>query len=352
MNRIDLAAANQAVESQAAAEAGRTVASQTDAAASKDAANARRPTSTSKQIDAARQTVVASQTDAAKQVETTASRAETASPDAVASQIASARSRIAELLLEIDDIVLQVNPQIEADYATKIGYLENGLLKWQIAARRARRRFSLAQARANAGETFTVSEFEAQLDSELAEWESLLDESSKAFLRAAERIANVKPLSPVESRELKSLHRTLIKRLHPDLHPNQSEEAVRFFAIAQTAYERGNLDLLRSVAVATEGMGDAPNDNPPDISNLSDGEAAIELEITLAHERVTEQRLEELKRSNPYALGEKLEDGAWVIGRTSELKRQIEEQKEATRAYDDRFHELARRCEHEQQHEQ
>ena len=44
-----------------------------------------------------------------------------------AGAIAEARVRIAGLLLEIDDIVLQVNPQIEAEYATKIGYLENDL---------------------------------------------------------------------------------------------------------------------------------------------------------------------------------------------------------------------------------
>ena len=73
-----------------------------------------------------------------------------------ASQIVDARARIAELLLEIDHIVLQVNPQIEAEYATKIGYLENDLLKWQIAARRARRRHALAQARVNCGIAFAV----------------------------------------------------------------------------------------------------------------------------------------------------------------------------------------------------
>ena len=100
-------------------------------------------------------------------------------------QIIAARSRIAELLLEIDDITLQVNPRIEAEYATKIGFLENELLKWQIAARRARRRYSLAQARANAGESFAEDEFEAQLDEELAEWDALLARSVEVFLQAA-----------------------------------------------------------------------------------------------------------------------------------------------------------------------
>lgn len=70
---------------------------------------------------------------------------------AIEKEISEARARIAELLLETDNIVLQVNPHIEAEYATKIGYLENDLLKWQIAARRSKRRYALAQARVNSG---------------------------------------------------------------------------------------------------------------------------------------------------------------------------------------------------------
>ncbi len=107
----------------------------------------------------------------------------------VKQEISEVRARIAGLLLEIDDIILQVNPRIEAEYATKIGYLENDLLKWQLAARRARRRYALAQARANSGMTFEADEFEDQLDDELEEWENLLARNVKSFLEAAERYA-------------------------------------------------------------------------------------------------------------------------------------------------------------------
>lgn len=249
--------------------------------------------------------------------------------------ICKVRARIAELLLEIDDIVLQVNPHIEAEYATKIGYLENDLLKWQIAARRARRRHALAQARANAGTVVLVDELEAQLDEELAEWEGLLAQSVKVFLEVTERMAGSRPMSPAEVRELKQLHRELIKRLHPDLHPDQPPEATRFFMVAQAAYEKGDLAMLRSVAVATEGVGEGSGD-----AGLSEDEAAIELELALAHERVVLRQLEELKRSNPYALKEKLEDGGWIIRRTASLKKQIEEQKAVAQAYDERFRAL------------
>ena len=254
----------------------------------------------------------------------------------VKQEISEVRARIAGLLLEIDDIILQVNPRIEAEYATKIGYLENDLLKWQLAARRARRRYALAQARANSGMTFETDEFEDQLDDELEEWENLLARNVKSFLEAAERYAGSRPMSPAESHELKHLHRELIKRLHPDLHPGQPGEATRFFRVAQAAYENGDLDVLRSVAVATEGMGEADT-----FASLTEDEASIELELVLAHERVIAQQLEELKQANPYAMKEKLEDGDWVIRRTSELRGQIEAQKAAAHAYDERFAELA-----------
>lgn len=253
-------------------------------------------------------------------------------------QIAEARARIAELLLEIDYINLQENPRIEAEYATKIGYLENDLLKWQIAARCARRRYSLAQARANSGGVVAADEFEVQLDEEFAEWNALLAKNVEVFLQAAERMAGSKQLSPAESRELVRLHRELIKRLHPDLHPGQSQEEARFFMVAQAAYELGDLEMLRALDVATEGMG--ADERPAD---LEEDEASAELELALAQERVVAQQLEELKRSNPYALKEKLEDGAWVVRRTSGLKRQIEEQKAAAQAYDERFNSLVGR---------
>lgn len=248
-------------------------------------------------------------------------------------KISELRADIADLLLEIDDIALQQNPRIEAEYATKVGYLENDLLKWQIAARRAKRRLALAQARANSGLPFADDEFEAQLDEELAEWKNALAASMEKFLELAERANGRRPLSPAQTRELKQLHRTLIKRLHPDLHPGQSEEAARFFQAAQGAYENGNLDLLRSIAVATEGMGD-DEDMP---AAMTSDEAAAELELVSAHKHLVEQQLADLKSANPYALKEKLEDGAWVLRRTAELKEQVEEQKTAARAYDERF---------------
>lgn len=249
-----------------------------------------------------------------------------------AASIVQARARIADMLMEMDDIELQQNPRILAEYATTIGYLENDLLKWQIAARRSKRRVALAQAQANRGGVICREEVEGRLDAEFAEWAALLAKSTEEFLQAVERKGSSKALSPSQSREVKRLHRLLVKRLHPDLHPGQGEEATRFFAAAQAAFEAGNLATLRAIAVATEGMGEGDG-----LEGLSEEELEAELAIARAQEKVTAEGLERLKTENPYALKAKLEDGAWVIRRTDDLKRQIGEQKAAVRAFDERY---------------
>lgn len=60
-------------------------------------------------------------------------------------ELVATRRRIIEVLFEIDEIRLQVNPQILAEYAGAVGYLENDLYSWQLKARRLRREATSAR---------------------------------------------------------------------------------------------------------------------------------------------------------------------------------------------------------------
>lgn len=256
-------------------------------------------------------------------------------------RLRSAQNRIGDLLFEIDTITLQENPRIEADYATKIGCLENELIRCQLTAHRAKRRLTLAQARANAGTTFAYDDFEAQMDEEFAEWERQFQANFETYLRAVEYRSTHCIMAFEDGRELSRIHRTLVKRLHPDTHPDQDERAHRLFLAAQSAYGSGDLALLRSLIVATEDLG-----QDDDVDALNEDELAVALEIALAHQRVVEERLSSLKCSAPYSLKERLEDPKWVGERTAELRRQIEEQREAAARYDARFQTLLKEASH------
>ena len=55
-----------------------------------------------------------------------------------------------------------------------------------------------------------------------------------------------------EKRDLRDLYRKLVHRLHPDLHPEQTEWERELFLKIQDGYEKGDLDRLRELAEQLE----------------------------------------------------------------------------------------------------
>lgn len=243
------------------------------------------------------------------------------------SQINEARATLSNLLFEIDDIELQVNPRIKVDYSVKIGCFENELLKAQIEARRAKRKLALAQARTNRGDAIVDTELEERLQEEFAQWKAELSARVSEYIQNLEVRASTTALSAQDSRELKRLHRTLIKRLHPDANIGCEEECERFFLLAQAAYEHGDLELLKSVEASTRHLGKNSGAFP------TEAEASAELEIVNARIEVCREKLELLKSSNPYLLKDKLDDTAWMTKTVSDLKEQTEQHARACEYY-------------------
>ncbi len=77
------------------------------------------------------------------------------------------KKSIAKAILEFDHIRLQINPQIEAEYALKIGCYENELLMSEIAARREKIRWTLLLAAVNSGQEPNMIHIEEKLSHEL-----------------------------------------------------------------------------------------------------------------------------------------------------------------------------------------
>ncbi len=258
----------------------------------------------------------------------------------VLASIAKAHASIVEVLMEVDHIELQVNPQILADYAVKIGVWENRLLEAQIAARRAKRKLSLAQACLNQGLSIDTSAIEQQLDQEFAAWQDQLNHQLEAYSNVMEARASMRTLTSRETCQLKKLHRTLVRRLHPDLHPELGEEGQHLFMLVQRAYELGDLVMLTSLEVATQKY---EASEEPTGSSLE--ELYAELAIAEVQLEKAEKRLETLKSTMPYALLEKLNDAQWVCARVDDLKAQVEQQDEARRQFEQRLKELERGAE-------
>lgn len=238
-----------------------------------------------------------------------------------------ARTALSVLLFEIDDIELQINPAIKRDYSVKIGCFENDLFKAEIEARRAKRKLALAQAQANRGEHIVDEKLEESLQAEFVQWETELSARVDAYMQDLETRATSRALSAQDSYELKKLHRTLIKRLHPDANIGREQECERFFLLAQAAYEHGDLELLRSIETSSRHLGASSRNLAGTV------EASTEIEIVTARIEVTRQKLETLKNSNPYLLKDKLENAAWVTQTVADLKERTEQHRKARDYY-------------------
>ena len=243
-------------------------------------------------------------------------------------EVKNAREQLLEVIAQTDDILLQQNPRIQADYALKIGVWENELLKAQIEARRAKRKHALAQAAVNRGEEANNNAIEAQLDKEFEEWEALLEIKLAEYADALERRTSTVPMKQKDVKELKALYRKISKRLHPDVCTCNSDKAANFFVLAQRAYELGDIDMLQSIEVATREFEHADN-----LDAMNQSELELELTMVQAQLNVAQEKLEKVKAEKPYCLGALLKDPDWICAQVAELKAQIKEAQDVCEEY-------------------
>lgn len=250
------------------------------------------------------------------------------------SQVALAKAQILDTLLTIDHITLQENPQIEADYVVKIGYLANDLAKAELAARRAKRKLALAQAAANREQTLNNAELETALDREFDEWMRQVEQAVAHAFKLIEWRAGAKIMGAAEEKRLKTLYRNLAKRLHPDINPGQSPKDERLFVVVQLAYGAGDLETLEALAhtLGAEGLVDERLETVAELS--------AELLFLETQLKVHEERLREVRESFPYNMREFLEDPVWVAETAADLREQIALHRRAEEQYLARIKEL------------
>lgn len=170
------------------------------------------------------------------------------SPEIVALQetIRQLNDQLAQTLTERDYLVYVICKNLEMDYMLRIGHLEYDMyqLEWYIL--RLMRKLEYIQAAINRSEPINLEAIEEALDDDFLTFKIKLEEKLEALKRADER-KNSQWLNEEQTAELKRIYRKLVKLLHPDLNPSQSEEMLFLYHRAVDAYERGDLVSLQSI---------------------------------------------------------------------------------------------------------
>jgi len=130
-------------------------------------------------------------------------------------EISDLEKELGKLILEQDEMVNAVKPNLEAEYQKTIGYKELECLENEITARRLKRQIELIQAAVNRQETIAIEKVEKQLDDEFQEWYEKIDDQYQKVKEAQSRIDGL--MSDEDNEEFRKLYRQLVFKLHPDL---------------------------------------------------------------------------------------------------------------------------------------
>lgn len=250
-------------------------------------------------------------------------------------EVEKLRTEMSMLLLERDELVYVECKNIEMAYMLALGNLEYKAYELHCAVLRLKRKIELIQAKKNRQEKILLSAIEERLDEEFAEYQAQLDEQINKMNDALKR-SKGEFLSDAESRELKKLYRTVVKALHPDLHPDLSEAQTTLFHNAVTAYESGDLNSLRIISemVAEPVL--------PDYKENGMAVLAKEKERLTGLLKTLRDRISEIKNEYPYTMKPIIQSEETITEKKAELEDTISQLNEVLEMYKRRVAEMLR----------
>jgi hypothetical protein len=214
-------------------------------------------------------------------------------------------------------------PRIEPRYQAAIGIYEFKVNELKLKILMLKRKIQLIQRAINRREEINLKSIDAQIEIELADYTKKLDIQYRK-IEAATSTSKGGVLGEVLSREdaqeLKEIYRELVKKTHPDIHPDASKEHKEFFARVLAAYKNGDLDALRTLQILYDRRFE--NEEVKDIQD----EAVLDEKIAEIQEQIgsIEDKIDETLDSYPFTLLEILEDRE----RVNEIKSNLEAEEE------------------------
>lgn len=147
-------------------------------------------------------------------------------------------------------------PVILGRYAAAFGDRLVRLQALEIEAARCKREIELLQSAINQGAQWDYDSIHQILEREFCEWQEKLNQESRNFQEQQGILQHL--LDPQTTRALRDQFRVLARRLHPDLHPQQTDAQEELWHRVMAAYHAQDLSELDAIEVITR---DAPQEN-------------------------------------------------------------------------------------------
>ncbi len=223
---------------------------------------------------------------------------------------------LAKIILEHEEMLNNVRPNLEAEYQKLVGYKELEQMETEINTRRCKRQLELLQASVNRQENIDKDEIEKKLDDEFREWFEKIEEQYQKIKEAEQRLDNL--MSDKENKEFIKLYRKIVFKLHPDLNPNQKYDDKNLWHRVQLAYKLGDLSELRSLAILVD-IQHKSTELPSSDDLLRKQKKQLAKQI----QRII-NKINKLEKTFPFNLINKLADNKWIDDRIKEIQDEID----------------------------
>lgn len=203
----------------------------------------------------------------------------------------------------------------------QLGMLEYQVFELTIEMRRWQRRLTLRQAAVNRGEKPNLVAIERQLDAEFEEFKKKVQAHRREMQNAADKWRREK-MSDTDMTELRMQYLNAVKRLHPDINENLSENAKELWDRIQEAYKNKDWADLKFLVGLVDGViaGEAFENSEDGISRLE--KRCQKLRVVCADLRA---QMAATREKKPFCYQTILEDPDGVTARQDALREQIEE---------------------------
>lgn len=223
------------------------------------------------------------------------------------------RSQIAAVLTDLHSLA-DTKDVIIGRYAAEFSNRLDRLNRAEIDAARLKREIELVQAAINSGQEVDYEEIHAILEAEFAEWQARIDSEIDELINCWGMLEFV--LDPAKTRALRRIYRTLARRLHPDLNPEQSPARAELWHRVTAAYQLQDLEELEALELLTRDADSTPT--PDSIEALQETLQKLRDQLDLLLIRFGKHRKEW-----PFDQLPLLDDPAAVTARQAELDERI-----------------------------
>ena len=213
-----------------------------------------------------------------------------------------------------DEMLTYEYPQLYSLYLTEIGQLKYEEFSLQTEVKVLSLRIALIQAYINRNQAPDYEVIEERITIEKENYQKILNEKMED-IKAAKEYMSAPLMSPEESRELKATYTLLVKKLHPDLNPDQTEREKELFLKTVAAYKTQDLNTLRQILLLqdTDSIETLPADTLQD--------QVEKLEQTLEG---IKERIAELESQFPFNHRDKIYNKEWVEEQQMLLRESIQ----------------------------